>query len=245
MPRTSPAVLLALPGSRAQAPSRSVAQGSVVLPPAVGTPTTRSPVTCHQPSDRGSSGGQVLASDAGSGHTLPVPGLTRHWIRTEEVVCGVTEMKLGGSPGTGIQERRKRGLAVSACTWLLFWSQLPPGSGGEAGPGTRWWGGGGGGRLGKPASQHPCLRLPPFLYLSSTCGAQLPPRLDPDGCDKIMSCFCPYRPPAPSRPTQDIQRRLAIFGNAAWGAFLLSPIFSGLSLKERDHLLKVLKSERL
>lgn len=35
-------------------------------------------------------------------------GLTCHWIRTEEVVCGVTEMKLGGSPGTEIQGRRSK-----------------------------------------------------------------------------------------------------------------------------------------
>lgn len=36
------------------------------------------------------------------------PGLTCHWIRTEEVVCGVTETKLGGSPGTEIQGRRNK-----------------------------------------------------------------------------------------------------------------------------------------
>lgn len=81
--------------------------GSVVLPQ-VGTPTTSCPLTCHQPSDAVTGPGrQVPAPDTSSGNTLPFPALTCHWIRTEEVVCGVTEMKLGGSPRPVIQERRK------------------------------------------------------------------------------------------------------------------------------------------
>lgn len=34
--------------------------------------------------------------------------LTCHWTRTEEVVWGVTETELGGSPGTEIQDQRDR-----------------------------------------------------------------------------------------------------------------------------------------
>lgn len=139
---------------RAQASSHGTAQG-VCPPPLAGTPTTRCPLTHHRPSDAdtGPGGWAGSTSDAGPGNTLPFPGLTRHWIRTEDVVCGVTETKLGGSPGTAIQERRKRGLAGSACTWPPFWSQLPPGSDREAGQGPVRG-------VGRPASQHPCF--PPF-----------------------------------------------------------------------------------
>lgn len=42
---------------------------------------------------------------------------TCHWIRTEEVVCGVTETELGGSPGTEIHKGRNTDWRGARCCW--------------------------------------------------------------------------------------------------------------------------------
>lgn len=48
-----------------------------------------------------------LLQERGSQSAVGSSGLTCHWIRTDEVVRGVTDTERGGSPGTG----RKRGAA--------------------------------------------------------------------------------------------------------------------------------------
>lgn len=122
---TSPAVTLALLREPSSGSFPQLGSGGPWCSPQVGTPTTSCPLTCHRPSDAVTwPGGQVPAPDTSSGNTPPFPALTCHWIRTEEVVCGVTETKLGGSPRPVIQERRKRGLPGSACTWLPVWRSV-------------------------------------------------------------------------------------------------------------------------
>lgn len=87
---TSPAVTLALLREPSSGSFPQLGSGGPWCSPQVGTPTTSCPLTCHRPSDAVTwPGGQVPAPDTSSGNTPPFPALTCHWIRTEEVVCGV------------------------------------------------------------------------------------------------------------------------------------------------------------
>ena len=75
--------------------------------PAWGVTLTPRPCAVHQPASpaRPRVGGGVPPSsflqERGSQSTVGSLGLTCHWIRTDEVVRGVTDTERGGSPGTG------------------------------------------------------------------------------------------------------------------------------------------------